>query len=480
MAGLNSTCLSFEVYFIFGSMTHQDVEILIQQGEGYNVEFKQSIPSKASDLADEVCAFANAAGGVIIIGVTDKGDVVGVTLDNITRSRLQNILNAVEPNFQATVHEVAFRGKTVLCIECPAGKQKPYTVSGSIIVRNGPNSEKITSVERMREFFQQSNRIFFDEVVCKDFVYPPDFNAKSFNGFLEKAGITARLSQEQLLQNLRLVNEEGRLLNGAVLFFARDVQRFFDHALIRCILFKGTDKRFILDSKEMRGNLVEQYEGAMTYLVSKLNLRYEIENQKGGARKEVLEIPQTAFREAIINSLCHRDYYEKGAVTMVEIYDDRVVISNPGGLVSSIPKSEFGTKSLSRNPLVFGLMQRIDLVEKVGSGINRMQDTLREAGLPDPVFTTEGFFTVTFYRPIDFDVWLNAWAVHLSVPQVKILQAVHDNGRVTKPELSEMIGQGKTSVDNHIAYLRKTGVLSREGSDKAGRWVVNLVPAPEA
>lgn len=377
-------------------MTQQDVAILIQQGEGYNVEFKQSIPSKASDLADEVCAFANAAGGVIIIGVTDKGAVVGVTLDNIARSRLQNILNTVEPNFQATVHEVNVGGKTVLCIECPVGRQKPYTVSGNIIIRNGPNSEKITSVERMREFFQQSNRIFFDEVVCKDFIYPDHFNPTYFRSFLEKAGITAKLTQEQLLQNLRLANDEDSLLNGAVLFFARDVQRFFDHAMIRCILFKGTDKRFILDSKEMRGHLVEQYEETMKYIVSKLNLRYEIENQRGGPRKEVLEIPETVFREAIINSLCHRDYYEKGAVTMVEIYDDRVVISNPGGLVSSIPKSEFGTKSLSRNPLVFGLMQRIDLVEKVGSGINRMQDSMKEVGLPDPVFSMDGFFTVTF------------------------------------------------------------------------------------
>jgi ATP-dependent DNA helicase RecG len=461
-------------------MTQQEVEVLIQQGEGYNVEFKQSIPSKASDLADEVCAFANAAGGVIIIGVTDKGAIVGVNLDNTTRSRLQNVLNAVEPHFQTTVHEITLDGKTVLCIECPAGKQKPYTVSGSIIIRNGPNSEKITSVERMREFFQQSDRIFFDEVVCRNFAYPDDFNTAYFQAFLDKAGITARLTPEQLLRNLRLINDDNRLLNGAVLFFARDVQYFFDHATIRCLLFKGTDKRFILDSKEMKGHLVEQYEEAMKYLTSKLNLRYEIENQKGGRRKEVLEIPDTVFREALINSLCHRDYYEKGAVTMVEIYDDRVVISNPGGLVSSIPQSEFGTKSLSRNPLVFGLMQRIDLVEKVGSGINRMRDTMREAGLPDPVFSMDGFFTVTFYRPMDFEKWLNAWSLHLPVPQVKILQAVHENGKVTKPQLSDIIGQGKTSVDKHIASLRKTGVLSRLGSDKTGQWVVNLIPAPEA
>jgi ATP-dependent DNA helicase RecG len=251
--------------------------------------------------------------------------------------------------------------------------------------------------------------------------------------------------------------------------------------MIRCVLFKGTDKRFIIDSKEIKGNLVEQYNEAMKYILSKLNLRYEIENQKGGVRKEVLEIPETVFREAIINSLCHRDYYEKGAVTMVEIYDNRVIISNPGGLVSSITKNEFGTKSLSRNPLVFGLMQRINLVEKVGSGITRMNDAMKDAGLLEPVFAMDGFFTVTFYRPIDFEKWVNEWALHLTTPLTKILMAIHDsNGKITKPQISNIIAQGKTSVDNHIAQLRKLGLLNRVGSDKSGQWVINMIPPPES
>ncbi len=462
-------------------MTAKEVETLIQQGEGYNVEFKQSIPSKASDLAEEICAFANAAGGVLIIGVNDKGNIVGVSLDNTAKSRLQNILNAVEPAFPAQMQEVEIQGKKLLCIECPSGKEKPYTVSGSIIVRNGPNSEKITSVQRMRDFFQQSDKIFFDETICKNFSYPSDFNTNYFEQFLKDAGITAKLTREQLIKNLRLVNDEDKFLNGAVLFFANDVQKFFDHAMIRCVLFKGTDKRFILDSKEIQGNLVEQFNETMKYLISKLNLRYEIENQRGGARKEVLEIPETVFRESIINSLCHRDYYEKGAVTMVEIYDDRVTISNPGGLVSSITKNEFGTKSLSRNPLVFGLMQRINLVEKVGSGITRMKDAMKDAGLIEPSFAMDGFFTVTFCRPIDFEKWMEVWALHLATPLTKVLLAVHDSdGKITKPEIGNIIAQGKTTVDKHIAHLRRLGLLSRVGSDKTGKWVINMIPPPES
>jgi len=103
-------------------------------------------------------------------------------------------------------------------------------------------------------------------------------------------------------------------------------------------------------------HLIPSY-GALCYLRQKLSLNYIIEG--AGPRKEVLEIPEDIFNECLINSLSHRDYYEKGTVRHVEIFDDRVDITNPGGIVHSIAKEEFGTKSFSRNPLVFGLFIRI-------------------------------------------------------------------------------------------------------------------------
>jgi ATP-dependent DNA helicase RecG len=143
----------------------------------------------------------------------------------------------------------------------------------------------------------------------------------------------------------------------------------------------------------------------LDYLRDKLELRYIIDH--AGPRKEQLEIPEVALREAILNALAHRDYYEKGAVIMIEIYDDRVVISNPGPLVSAIPVEKFGKKSFSRNPLIFGLLTRQGLVEQIGSGISRMRKVMRDHGLPEPLFGLQGMFDITLYRSIDFDKWLN-------------------------------------------------------------------------
>ena len=459
-------------------MNLQELELLIQEGEGYNVEYKQSFPSKLSELATELCAFANANGGLLLVGINDKQEVAGITLDNVHRSRIQDVIKLIDPALHITVSEHSINNKIILCFECPVGEQKPYAVSGSIYVRNGPNSEKVTSIEQMRRFFQHSDSIFFDTASCSPFKYPEDFDSDYFSEFTKKAGITINISERSLLENLRLTAANKQLTNAAVLFFAKNVQSYIDHATIRCVLLKGTDKRYILDSKEITGNLVVQYGEALKYIISKLNLRYEIESQKGGPRKELLEIPETVFREALVNALCHRSYYAKGAVIMVEIYDDRVEISNPGGLISVITQQEFGTKSFSRNPLIFGLMQRIDLVEKVGSGIKRMRDTMKEANLVEPKFEMGGFFTVIFYRPMAFEKWLEGWTLHLRTPLTKMLLAIHDEEKITKAQLSDIIGQGKTSVDNNINKLRNLGLLIREGSDKSGRWLINQLPPP--
>lgn len=113
--------------------------------------------------------------------------------------------------------------------------------------------------------------------------------------------------------------------------------------------------------------------------------------------------------------LSHRDYYDRGNRINVELFDDRIEISNPGGLVSAIPEKEFGKKSYSRNPLIFGLLEKMRMVEHVGSGITRMRELMDEAGLPQPVFQYTGMFSVTFYRPVDFDKWIENWREDLTV-----------------------------------------------------------------
>jgi ATP-dependent DNA helicase RecG len=208
-------------------------------------------------------------------------------------------------------------------------------------------------------FFQQSDKIYFDEGICKEFSVLKEVDEILLNDFKAIGPISANISNSQIYENLKLVDPNGNFKNGAVLFFGIEPEMYFEQAIIRCVEFDGIDKRFINDDKLFGGPLYKQYTQTIHWLKKKISVRYDIEGQGSGPRKEYWEIPETVFKEAIINSLSHRDYYEKGAVTMVELFDDRVEISNPGGLVSAINLADFGKRSHSRNPLIFGLFARM-------------------------------------------------------------------------------------------------------------------------
>lgn len=451
------------------------IKSIAAAGEGYNAEFKVSIPSKIKEITEEVCAFANASGGVVLIGVDDANSIKGITIDNAKRSAIQNSINEISPVLKCDFNIVEVDGLNVAVIEVPSGQNKPYVLSGAIYVRQGPNSQKLTTVEEMRDFFQQADKIYFDDATCKDANIDEDIAKENIKTFRFEAGLVNATSDEQLFTNLKLITNDGQLKNGTVLFFGSNPEKFFEKAVIRCVVFDGIDKRYIVDDKVMTGTLYQQYQQSMIWLKSKLDVRYDIEGEGGKPRKELWEIPETAFKEIIINSLAHRDYYDKGARITIEVFDDRVEISNPGGLVSAVPRSEFGKRSASRNPLIFGLFERMRLVEQIGSGITRIRDVMNDEGLTPPEFNIDGMFTVTLRRPFDFEKWVEKWVEKLTDNRVKILREVHNNHKVTKKELEQLVGISASAIDNNIDVLKDLGLLSREGSDKGGYWKINHI-----
>jgi len=294
---------------------------------------------------------------VLLIGVGDDNQIIGAEIDNGKRSAIQNALNEINPHSPTKLYQIALAGKLIWVIEVNSGVQKPYVLSGAIYVRQGPNTQKLTTVEQMRDFFQQSDRVYFDEAPCESFTVSKDIDQGWFEEFRFQSGLTTSVSQEQIIQNLRLLLPNGNMKNGGVLFFGKTPEQFIDSTVIRCIAFEGSNKTQIIDDKIFGGPLIKQYDQAMQWLKGKLDVRYEIEGS--GPRKEVWEIPKTALKESIINALSHRDYYDKGAKIAVELFKDRVEVRNPGGLTSAISPTEFGTKSHSRNPLIFGLFVRM-------------------------------------------------------------------------------------------------------------------------
>ena len=371
------------------------IQQLIRQGEGPQVEFKVRVPSKVRELTEEVCAFANADGGYALIGIDDKGKTVGANLDNQARSAIQGSISEISPALKVEMYAVTLEGLFVWVIEVPSGKDKPYIYGGSIYVREGANTQKLKTAEEMRQFFVLCNKIYFDAMPCQRFSLQEDVNPVMMADFRREARISEVITDAQIFDNLQLITEEGDAKNAAAMFFSAAPERLFPHAVVRCVHFKGNDKVHIIDDKTISGSLYHQYLDTMKWIESKLAVRYIIED--AGPRKEVWELPLAALREAAVNALCHRDYYEQGATIMVELYDNRLCVTNPGGLLPEVEK-DFGHKSVSRNPSIVMLFTRMHLVEKVGSGIPRMQKEMLEAGLDAPVIHGDGVYSITFMK----------------------------------------------------------------------------------
>lgn len=440
------------------------------QGEGIHVEFKQSVPVKVRELSEEVCGFANAHGGFLLIGINDSNEIVGTTIENSRRSAIQGSLGEISPKIQYSFYPVEVEGKTVWVIEVPEGQHKPYIFSGSIFKREGASCQKLTQVDEMRDFFQQSERIHFDAIPEPAINLMEELDEDAFREFRRSASLNPDTPATQILDNLQLFDENHLVKRGGVMFFAKHPETHYFQAVVRCALFKGKEKVYILDDKTFHGPLLRQYEQALDWLQSKLQVSYRIET--AGPREEIWEIPLNVLKEALLNAICHRDYYEQGATVVVEMYDDRIEISNPGGLLPIVAKN-FGRKSLSRNPLVFNLFTRMNLVEKIGSGIPRMRKSMLDAGLPEPVFETEGFFTVTLYRPsAQTQTAKVVEGTQTADKYASIIAIIKENPTISSEEIIRLTGLKRSTFYNYLNKLKESKKIKKVKSNGKWRWVV--------
>jgi ATP-dependent DNA helicase RecG len=238
-------------------ITADDIKLFIASGEGYNTEFKLSVPSKVKELSEEICAFANAAGGVLLIGVNDKNQIIGLTIDNAKRSAIQNSMGEISPHLSCSLQIVKVDGKDIGVIEVPSGPNKPYVLSGAIYVRIGPNTQKLTTAEQMRDFFQTSGKMYFEEMPCTGFEPDTMVDTNLLALFKTEARMGANVPDSQLFNNLKLYTNGQTFKNGAALFFGKEPEAFMEKAVLRCVAFDGKDKRYIADDKLYGGNLYE-------------------------------------------------------------------------------------------------------------------------------------------------------------------------------------------------------------------------------
>ena len=243
-------------------------------------------------------------------------------------------------------------------------------------------------------------------------------------------------------------------------------------------------------------DLISNIDGAMIFLKQYIPVKYEMTG--GPRRREEPEVPYDALREAVINAVAHRDYFEKGANVMVEMFDDRIEITSYGGLVKSLKPKDFGKKSVLRNPNIANLLQRAGYIEKMGTGINKIKRFVAEAGLPPVEFKFDTFFTVIFHRPgyepvsigtkkekrpgMMFDEILHHDSVSEGVDEgvdegvkarlekeIEYL-ILHEN--IRRIDLEQVFSISTATAERDLSILKGLGIIIFRGTPKTGKYVL--------
>jgi ATP-dependent DNA helicase RecG len=455
-------------------MNKKALNQILQKGEGQFVELKENFDK---DLAKEIVAFANASGGKIFLGIGDDNKITGISITNRLKSQITDMAKNCDPQIFPELEEL----ENILIINVPEGDNKPYQCARGFYLRLGPNTQKLTRDEILK-FSIKENIIRFDEQVCPRFDFK-DFDDEKFEYYLKLANISKILDKKDILRNLRVLTEDG-MTNAGILFFAKNPYKYIFASRVRCVLFKGNERVDILDKKEVDKGIIGNIEFAFNYLKEHVPVRFEI---KGLKRIEYPQFHEDAYREAIVNAVIHRDYYESGEVA-VEKFSDMIVINNPGGLVPSFPLEEFGKLSWPRNRLLADLMSKTIFMERVGTGIRRIRKFCKENNNEVEIKPTPTHFFVkmkAFDHPsadrIKYGVKYGVndgvndgvkAGVKLNENQKKILNLIMENENITREGLSEKIGISINGIEKNIAKLKAKGLLKRIGPDKTGYWKV--------
>ena len=363
---------------------------LIAAGEGATVEFKRSL---TKDVGRGLCAFANADGGTVLLGVSDAGNIVGVGDHNRLKARVLSTARSAEPPIEVEAESLG----DVLRVVVPPQKREPYSFDGRFFMRDDASGRQMSNAE-IEELFYAAGRLHFDRKPCPAFSIENDLDDETWARFSRRAKIPESMDRMVALRNLGLLDNDDRMTHAGAWLLARDIRRFATSAHVSCALFMGTEKVRILDRRDFHRDLPAMVDDAVAWILTKINVEFVIRRVR---REERPELPEEALREAVANAVAHRDYRSTANV-QIYVFKDRVEIVSPGGLPAGMREADLGAKSMPRNPLLFGMLYRMDVVENIGSGIKRIHDLCREHGVAEPAIdVAEHWVTVTFPRPTE-------------------------------------------------------------------------------
>ncbi|MBQ7490205.1 MAG: putative DNA binding domain-containing protein [Bacteroidales bacterium] len=464
------------------------IENLIAECSAY--DFKVMLEDKKpKSWLKSVSAFANGIGGSLFFGVDDDGTTKGLDDIQFVCETISNkIRDYMDPLPDVELIPLNINDLDVLQVKVGAGNYTPYYYVGDgqrvAFVRNGDESIPATAEEMVRLVLKGSNRTF-DSLRTDNKLEDNSF-AILANTFKERTG---QEWDKKYLLSFGLVTSAGFLTNAGELF-ADDC--CFNQSRLYCTRWNGLEKNDALNAAEFKGNILLLLREAMNFV--KANTRKGWEKLPNG-RKNKPEYSERAVLEALVNNFIHRDYTVMGGEVHLDIYDDRIAITSPGGMYNGQKVQDMLIDEISsdrRNPILADVIAQLDYMEKRGSGLKRIcNETKALDGYRDnlkPLFksTTSQFMTIIYSvgyngkkdtgivneevnvsQNVSQNVSRNV-SQKLGKRQQKILQLISDNIYISAEDIAKKLNVTPRTIYRDLKSLN----ISWSGPSKTGHWEI--------
>ncbi len=459
------------------------IDELLKADEGKTLEFKQELSSPRK-LCKTLVAFANTAGGRIIIGVEDKTrEPVGIDNPLDEEERLCNLIaDSISPRLVPNIELTTVDGKTLLVIEVFLSNSRPHHLcaegpEAGVYVRLGSTNRQADR-ELIGELRRTAEGIPFDEMPM------PELSARDLDirAAQEAFGDGRKLDEQTLLTLKLLTQHQGKPVptKGGVLLFGKQRTQHFADAWIQCGRFFGTEKIDIFDHIDIDVPLPRAVDEVMLFLKKHAYRGADLSEVR---RKDVWSIPLGILREVIINALVHSDYSQRGAPIRVVFLDDRIEVESMGILLPGLTIEEMkqGTSRI-RNPVIARVFKELNLIEQWGTGVRRIFAEARELGLPEPKIEEIGMrlrFTVYLAEPHPIQTGATEQGEHKSGVESGVELGVESDMAVqilsflksallSKSEIAKDLGKTKPTryLNDLMARLLQEGCVEYTIPDK--------------
>ncbi|WP_005035574.1 RNA-binding domain-containing protein [Holophaga foetida] len=459
-------------------MTLDDLKALVACGESETLEFKETTGQRG-DGAKAVCAMLNGQGGYVLFGVTDRGEVRGQQVSAKSQEDVDRELRRIEPPAFPAIEVVPVQGdRSVLVLRVSGSNQGPYTYDGRPYLRQGPQTLPMPRaryeellLERLHGTQRWENQAVPQDVGIQDLDH--EEIRRVLNAAVQRGRIEQPLEQDipGILRGFGLMRD-GALLQAAVALFGKtdQLQALYPQLSLRLGRFRGPDRLAPFeDNRRYWGHAFQLLQRAEGFLLDHTPIASRVLPKR--EREDLPAYLPAVTREALANALCHRDYAQASGAVTLAMYDDRLEVTNPGGLHFGLTPEALAAPHESRpwNPIIASVFYRAGIIESWGSGTTRMIEACKAAGRPLPTWEAlpDGLaFTLRAPAPYATPE-VTPEATPEASPEVRAL-LIHCQVARSRKELQALLGL-KDPDHFRLAYLQpalEAGLIEMTLPDK--------------